>query len=211
MFKKLRMKVFKQMLESKEENILYNSFAFEEETAQVYGCQVRLDLIYKQIHKLFRELCDMKASSPAESEAASSERNELQEIFFGVSRDLLQLEHDEARQEDLESTSSLKDLVIRLHVFQKLFKHHIYDNVLNVHGQQLSKKSIIDINLKVLNAAVQRLQAIFGELKEIKQSKLTERAKTMRRESRPEEAVPQPARREREILTNKLPLLKSLI
>ena len=81
---------------------------------------------------------------------------------------MLKLETTELKQEDLESTSNLKDLVIRLHVFQKLLKHRIYNNMLDLHGQNLSTKGIIDINLKILNATVQRLKVIFGQLKDIR-------------------------------------------
>jgi len=54
------MKVFKLMLESKEDNILYNSFSFDKEANHVYGYQIRLDLIFKQIYRLFKELTDLK-------------------------------------------------------------------------------------------------------------------------------------------------------
>lgn len=161
-YMELKLKVFRQMIESQEDNILYNLYGFEQETQQVYGYQVRLDLIYKQVYQLFTGLACLKESTFEKSQNSPAQKNQLLEIFLNASREVLKLETTDLKQEDLESTCNLKDLVIRLHVFQKLLKHRIYNNLLDLHGQNLSTKSIISINLKILNATVQRLKVIFG-------------------------------------------------
>ena len=140
-----------------------------------------------------------------------STKEELSTIFFGVARELLQYENAEVKQEDLDSVAQLKDLVIRLHIFQKLFKHHVFGNKLDVNGQQLSRKSILEINIRILNASVTRLQASLAELKVIKHNKVIEKAKMMQSDDKAEEIPSTPTRTEKDLLTNKLPLLKSLI
>lgn len=62
--------------------------------------------------------------------------------------------------------------------------------------------------MKILNKSVAQLEQLFADLRELQHARLLERAKAL---SDGQEAAQQPSRREREILTNKLPLVKSLM
>lgn len=52
-YRALSIRIFKLMLKSGEESLIYSQYAFDQESKQVYGFQLRLDLVSKYISQLF--------------------------------------------------------------------------------------------------------------------------------------------------------------